>query len=68
MQSPPRSSAWFPVLLLASLGLAIVAAIVPSPDRASSLIGAGIAYADSCDTCRTWEPPVPIYDPEGPNP
>lgn len=56
-------------LVLVLTALALSAAVRPEGGRAATFpMGAGIAYADSCDSCATNNPPIPIYDPEGPNP
>ena len=48
--------------------LALAAALAPSARRAPSVLGAGIAYADTCDSCAAQRPPTPDHEPGGPSP
>ena len=58
----------FPLAVVSALALALAMSLAPSAQRTAPLVGAGFAFADSCDSCSTTHNPTPDHEPDGPNP
>lgn len=51
-----------------AIAFALAMALAPS-SRCAPVVGAGFAFADSCDTCSVQNnPPIPDHEPGGPHP